>query len=118
MIGEIQAYGRFPASEPSTLPIDGTLEIEPHTYPGGEPLFEHGRGFHCFRLLVRPSSIQSLMAALFFIDALHARGHDERTIDLILPYVPGARQDRLNDEGDFLFTAKSVAKEINARQFR
>jgi ribose-phosphate pyrophosphokinase len=32
---------------------------------------------------------------------------------LILPCIPGARQDRLNDTGDFLFTTKYFAKLIN-----
>jgi ribose-phosphate pyrophosphokinase len=57
-----------------------------------------------------------LMGALFFVDALMERGH-ERPPELILPFVPGARQDRLNPVGDYLFTAKSVAREINMRGF-
>jgi ribose-phosphate pyrophosphokinase len=57
------------------------------------------------------------MGGLFFVDALMERGQ-AHTPELILPFVPGARQDRLNEEGDYLFTAKSVAREINARGFK
>jgi ribose-phosphate pyrophosphokinase len=57
-----------------------------------------------------------LMGGLFFVDALRERDLTSR--ELILPFVPGSRQDRLNDAGDFLFTAKSVAREINVRNFR
>jgi len=114
MKGEIQAFVRG-------LGTDHAIDIEPSSYPGGEPLIE-SRLLTAYpvtvrRLLVRPWSIQSLVTALFFVDALYERGHD-RDITLVLPYVPGARQDRLNDDGDFLFTVKSVANEINARQFR
>lgn len=55
------------------------------------------------------------MSALFWVDAIQERGYP--TPRLILPVMPGQRQDRLNPEGDFLFTAKSVAAEINARNF-
>jgi ribose-phosphate pyrophosphokinase len=55
------------------------------------------------------------MAAMFWIDAFAERTDD--VPHLVLPFVPGARQDRLNDTGDYLFTAKSIAKEINMRGF-
>jgi len=86
-------------------------------YPDGMPMVPHAIGFRqkIVRVLLRPSSMQAFVAAMFWIDALAERGYD--IPDLILPFVPGARQDRLNDAGDFLFTAKSVAKMINARRF-
>lgn len=86
-----------------------------HQYPGGEPLINHDRSVRIERLLLRPRSMLGLMAGLFFVDALTARGW--KTPELILPFVPGSRQDRLNPTGDFLFTARSVAKELNARNF-
>lgn len=67
------------------------------------------------RLLLRPRSIASFMAAMFYVDALAERGRP--VPELILPSMPGARQDRFNSEGDYLFTAKSIAGEINARRF-
>jgi ribose-phosphate pyrophosphokinase len=53
--------------------------------------------------------------AMFWVDAFVERGGQPPA--LILPNVPGARQDRLNNEGDYLFTVKSVAKMINERKF-
>lgn len=67
--------------------------------------------------LVRTTSIDVLSAALFWVDALRERGFEAP--HLILPFVPGARQDRLlcGGESDYLFTLKSVARMINARAF-
>lgn len=70
---------------------------------------------HFKRLLVRVTSAAALLDAMFFVDALVERGVP--VPELILPYVPGARQDRLFDEGDYLFGMKSVAKLINERKF-
>ena len=93
----------------------GSLEIK--QYPDNMPLVAFPpTDVNTLRVLLRPRSMSDSMAGLFFVDA-----YKERTglpVDLILPFVPGARQDRLNDTGDYLFTAKSVAKEINARNFR
>jgi ribose-phosphate pyrophosphokinase len=89
--------------------------VQVSAYPSGEPLIK-GPIPDYPTMLVRTTSIAELMAALFLVDAQRARGH---IIDkLILPFVPGARQDRLNDDGDVLFTAKSVADMINARNFK
>jgi ribose-phosphate pyrophosphokinase len=85
------------------------------TYPDTMPLINAAPDGFPARVLLRPKSFASFMAALFWIDAIGER-HDHAP-HLILPFVPGARQDRLNDSGDYLFTAKSVAKEINARGF-
>jgi ribose-phosphate pyrophosphokinase len=48
-------------------------------------------------------------------DSFDERGKPIDT--LIIPRIPGARQDRLKWEGDWLFTLKSVARMINDRQF-
>lgn len=91
------------------------VDLPLQVYPSGEPLINFPRGERVERMLVKPASMTELMAALWFADALADRGH--HLVGLILPFVPGARQDRLNDQGDYLFTAKSVAKEINLRNF-
>lgn len=66
-------------------------------------------------LTLRPSSLNQFVTAMFLVDAInHNGGRIER---LVLPYVPGARQDRSNPTGDILFTARSVAKMINERHF-
>lgn len=86
------------------------------TYPDTMPLMEKPEG-PFFKMLLRPRSLASFMAAMFWVDAIRERGVPPYYIELLLPCVPGARQDRLNDEGDFLFTAKSIAREINMRHF-
>lgn len=97
--------GRF---DPEPLPLGG--------YPDGMPLVTRPDNWgRPTRLLVRPSSVLTLMTALWFVDAVVERGFS--VPELILPNVPGARQDRLNPTGDYLFTLKSVAREINLRQF-
>jgi ribose-phosphate pyrophosphokinase len=83
-------------------------------YPDGTPYIRFsGEGVDT--LLLRPKSLTTFMAAMFFVDALRARDHSAP--QLLLPLVPGSRQDRLLSEGDFLFTAKSIADEINRRGF-
>ena len=94
----------------------GALPIR--QYESGEPLVTYS-SFRdpVDRIFLQPKSMLDLMAGLFFVDALIERGHAVPA--LLLPFMPaGARQDRLNGEGDFLFTAKSVAKEINLRGFQ
>lgn len=95
-----------------------TTDLDVQAYPDGMPLVPHGKYVSSrapIRLLVRPSSVTSLMTALWFVDALVEHGY--KAPELILPHVPGGRQDRLNPEGDYLFTLKSVAREINLRRF-
>lgn len=87
------------------------VPIEVGFYPGGEPYIKHVPD-NLSALIVRPRSMNTFMAALFFIEASEERNYPE--FDLILPYVPGARQDRLmSDDSDMLFTIKSVANVIN-----
>ncbi len=90
-------------------------EFNPKAYPDGAPLVAHLPNGHIAKLLLRPSSFASFMAAMFWVDALSWRGLFVR--HLFLPFFPGARQDRLNDSGDQLFTARSVAQAVNARNF-
>lgn len=88
----------------------GTLiDLNISYYPSGEPIIVARHWVNS--ILLRPKSINTFLATMFWIDALEARGNDK--INLILPFAPGARQDRLNDQGDALFTAKSIAKIIN-----
>ena len=66
-------------------------------------------------MILRPKSLASFVEAMFLIDAIKLQGR--RIQNLILPYVPGARQDRTNPTGDVLSTAWSVASMINGRFF-
>jgi ribose-phosphate pyrophosphokinase len=68
-----------------------------------------------FNIIFGGTTPGELQQALYLADALRARGYGVRR--LIMPFVPGGRQDRVNDEGDFLFTLDSVARDINARGF-
>lgn len=93
----------------------GSIEIG--YYPGGEPLITDMQISGTYNAMVlRPKSIGTFMAAMFLVDTFDRRGIP--TPVLVLPYLPGARQDRLNEgPGDVLFTAHSVAREINGRHF-
>lgn len=66
-------------------------------------------------MVLRPKGLSSFVEAMFLVDAINENGG---MIDhLVLPYVPGARQDRSNPTGDVLFTLRSVAEMINVRDF-
>jgi ribose-phosphate pyrophosphokinase len=90
------------------------VEIPVAGYPDGIPLF-HWEGRAPSTLLLRPKNLHTFLAAMFLVDAWEARG--EHIPVLALPFIPGARQDRLNKQGDYLFTLRSIAREINARKF-
>jgi ribose-phosphate pyrophosphokinase len=66
-------------------------------------------------LVLRPEDMNEFMTALYLVDALHLAGNKIKT--LVLPYIPGARQDRSNPTGDVLFTLWSVARAINDLEF-
>ncbi len=93
----------------------GLTAVEPEAYPDGMPLVRLDQHTEPFKMLLRPKSVGSFMTAMFLVDALRER----RLVapSLFLPWLPGARQDRLNPTGDYLFTVKSIAAEINAREF-
>ena len=98
-------------------------DVNVKRYPNGEPLITPQTPWlsrrsvvvQPYNMLIRPKSIDTFMAAMFYVDALQERGYE--IPNLIFPFALGARQDRLNMSGDFLFTAKSIAKEINMRNF-
>jgi len=91
-------------------------------YPGGEPLVKAERSWEWnypptspTAMLLRPKSLATFTTAMYLVDALKER---HGTVPwLQLPYLPGARQDRLNEGGDYLFTAKSIARDLNWRNF-
>lgn len=67
-------------------------------------------------VVVRARDLNEFVVAMFLVDAFQSQSG--RWIEtLVLPYVPGARQDRVNPTGDVLFTASSVANMINERSF-
>jgi ribose-phosphate pyrophosphokinase len=68
-------------------------------------------------LTITGGSMAQFVTAMFLVDAvdMHAEGGGIKR--LIMPYIPGARQDRSNPTGDVLFTLASVGDMINARGF-
>lgn len=93
--------------------------VQPQHYPDGSPLLHEGNSGvtpdYVDTMLLRPSSLDTFVQAMFYVDACRERGYP--ISKLIFPHVMGGRQDRLNSTGDFLFTLKSVAKMINDRNF-
>jgi ribose-phosphate pyrophosphokinase len=82
-------------------------------YPDTMPLVRELPLSSVNSVMLRPKSLSSFVAGMFWLDAIRERfGYLPH---LVLPFLPGARQDRLNSTGDVLFTAKSVATMINAR---
>lgn len=96
-------------SDPISIPMysDGTPMVKTKD-------FEHIVNF-AGRMILRPANLSEFVVAMFLVDAISNAGG--RIGTLVLPYVPGARQDRSNPTGDVLFTAKSVAQMIFWRHF-
>ena len=69
-------------------------------------------------IIVRAEGLMEFVNAMFLVDAIDASDFDGPGVNtLILPYIPGARQDRSNPTGDVLLTLHSVAEMINTRMF-
>lgn len=66
-------------------------------------------------IVVKYNTLDEFMKAMFLADAMNSLSNNY--YNLVLPYVPGARQDRINPTGDVLFTAKSIANIINRGPF-
>jgi len=71
-------------------------------------------------LTVKADSLLEFMTAMFVVDAVNMKRHWAGKADItriVLPYLPGARQDRINDDGDILFTSLSIADTLLAHGF-
>jgi len=112
---KIKGWSKLVQIVPST---GYSLDVEIERYPDGTPFTKTWPkdGVNISTIEVVTTTVSELVDALFYVDALRARGHSVG--NLYLPYVPGARQDRMNREGDYLFALKSVAALINAREFK
>jgi len=89
-----------------------TYWVDVNHYPDGSPRISIPQS-RFETMILRPRTLKSFTAAMFLIDAMAERGNYIQ--HLIFPHVMGSRQDRLNPQGDYLFTIKSVAKMINHR---
>lgn len=86
-------------------------------YSDGTPMvktdqFEDIRN-HADTMILRADSLQEFVVGMFLYDVVGGG----IPMKLVIPYLPGARQDRSNPTGDVLFTARSVAAMINQRGF-
>ncbi len=69
----------------------------------------------CDTVLLRPSTLSAFLAGLSVVDGVTSHGgHIKR---LLLPYLPGARQDRANPTGDVGFMLQTVARMVNTYRF-
>jgi ribose-phosphate pyrophosphokinase len=111
LFGENRYYGGTPVK----------YEIQLGLYPDNTPVVDleeawNGAAGSFKAILVRPNSMQEFFTAMMIVDSIRERGGYVN--DLILPCIPGQRQDRMKWEGDWLMTLKFVAKTINGMNFR
>jgi ribose-phosphate pyrophosphokinase len=66
-------------------------------------------------VVIKHNSLEEFVTGMFLIDTLLEIS--EGPLNLVLPYIPGARQDRINRTGDVLNTLKSVSRLLNERYF-
>jgi ribose-phosphate pyrophosphokinase len=66
---------------------------------------------HADTLVLRPRTLPAFFAGLTLCGSVYESGGSIR--NLILPYLPGARQDRVNPTGDVMATSHVVGKFIN-----
>lgn len=95
--------------DPRTPQVPYSVKVG--AYPDGTPLVTRMNWILPDEFYMRVDH-QDFVAGIWFAEALLERGKVIKK--LILPFIPGARQDRLNEDGDYLFTMKSVARMINA----
>jgi ribose-phosphate pyrophosphokinase len=108
-MSEIQFIGSGSMSEPISVQL----------YSDGTPMVKT-LGFdrivkQAHTMVLRPTSLLNFVTAMFLHDAVTQAGN--KVPNLVIPYLPGARQDRINPSGDVLWTAWSVAEMINLREF-
>lgn len=90
-------------------------------YPDNTPVvnlneaFWRAGGGHFKAIVVRPHIMMDFFTAMMVVDTIRNRGGSVKS--LVLPYIPGARQDRQKWEGDWLETLRYVGKTINAQGF-
>lgn len=93
------------------------MTVETGRYPDGMPIVGEIPKYYrnADTMIVKAKTLEEFVTAMFLSDAIWERGRGIQ--HLVIPHIPGGRQDRLNPRGDSLFTLKSVARMINDRQF-
>ncbi len=95
---------------------NGVHYVSVSQYLSGEPMvkeeFTPNLGNPIVRVMLRPKTTVGFLGGIFWVQSLIDRGFPAP--ELVVPSLFGARQDRINPEGDVLFTARNVAKLINS----
>ena len=99
---------------------NGLIEVQLGLYPDNTPVINFAEawdknGGQIQAMILRPASMQEFFTGMMICESVRERGG--RVKNLVIPCIPGARQDRIKWEGDMLFTIKYVAKAINAQGF-
>jgi ribose-phosphate pyrophosphokinase len=97
---------------------DYAVTVSMGLYSDNTPMVKLGEDFDPTRvhtMVLRHSSTTEFVAAMFLVDSIVEQGGYVE--NLVLPYYPGARQDRINPTGDVLFSASSFARIINSMEF-
>lgn len=98
----------------SRIIYDGK-ELDIRFYPDGSPFVRMDEIKDTkLPIIIQTTTLEYFSIGMCFIDSLVERGVSFNR-GLIIPYLPGARQDRILKNGDVLYTLKHVAKEINNR---
>ncbi len=100
--------------DPDFTPFGGGIDFEKLTFAGGEPHIKIQQALSVtdeLMIIQRVKSFNDMGLILLAVDALRRIG--VRHISLLIPYFPGARQDRLMVAGEPL-TVKVYAELINA----
>ena len=102
--------------DPIFKPFDSTdiVQFESFTFSGGEPhikIISDLAGVHEVTITSRIQSFNDFGLLLVSVDAL--RRMNIKTINLFIPYFPGARQDRVMVQGEAL-TVKVYADILNS----
>jgi len=90
----------------------GIVYVNVDRYSDGSPMVKHVREGYPSRVLLRPRDSAGFLGGIFWVQSLIEQGCAPP--ELIMPCVFGQRQDRINPEGDTLFTIKSVGKLVNS----
>lgn len=91
---------------------DGTLLLKHNVYPNLWNVF--GVFYPNDYILWKYDNNEEMITLMFMMK--HMRNHGIKEIDLIMPYIPNARQDRVKTKED-VFTLKYFAEFINSLNF-
>lgn len=99
---------------------NGLMNVQLGLYPDNTPVINFAEAWDANggmidAMILRPATMQEFFTGMMICESIRERGG--RVRNLVIPCIPGARQDRIKWEGDMLFTIKYVAKAINDQKF-